>query len=415
MLKCKHRVVRRVILGYLITQQVCTCIERSFRVISLIQSYIQIELIGHQLSRHISQHLGSFEDFIRQHERACAEMNQLQEDLKRKSQEIERARCELEVLRYRIPPSHQTFMVESLVSTSEAKIKELEKRMIEVKANIEDYGRKSKSSKSAIAELLEEDQTVREHEMAALLEAQQRQMAILENKLLTATRVKDDEIKRYKTRLNLQRIKLTTEHREACEKQEMYYMKSLREIEGRCQKALKSAETQHVTELQSKNQKIGDLESKVKKLEAQLLVRQSTVQKRFRKWFRRKKSTIIDESKCSGTVQKSDLSGELTNDSEPPKYLIHPTKVQDQASHASTISPPFYYDQYSLHSLPAMHFREILEQEGQDQSNPYHTSPNQVISPQESEDSAKGYRSEPEDDDIALLLNPRIDSTTAVV
>ena len=375
---------------------------------------MQIELTGHQLSRFLSQHLGSFEQFARQHERACTEMNQLQEDLRRKSQEIERARCELEVLRYRIPPSHRVSMVVSLVSASEAKIKELEERMIEVKAIIEDYGRKSRSSKRAIAELVE-DQTVRVHEVTALLEVQQRRMAILEKKLLTVTRAKDDEIKRYETRLNLQRIKLTNEHRAACEKQEMYYVKTLREIEGRCQKALKSAETQHGTELQSKNQKIRDLESKVEKLEAQLLVRQSAVQKRFRKWFRRKKSTIIDESKCSGTVQKSDLSGELTNASEPPKYSIHPTKAQDQVSHASTISPPFYYDQYSLHSLPAMHFRGILEQEGQDQSNPYRACPNQVISPQEPEDSAKGYRSEPEDDDIALLLNPRIDSTTAAV
>ena len=367
-----------------------------------------------QLSRFILQQLGSFEEFIRQHECACAEMNQLQEDYKRKSQEIERLRSEVDVLRYRIPPSHRTSMIESQISTSEAEMKELEERMLEVKAIIEDYGRKSRCRKSAITELmLKENQTARED---ARLEAQQSQRVTLE-KLFTMTQAKDDEIRRSKSRLNQQRIKLTSEHRAAYEKQEMYYTKTIREVEGRYQKALKSAETQHLAELQSKNEKIGKLESKVEKLEAQLLVRQSAVQNKLRKWFKRKKSTIIDESKHGGTRQGSDQGGKLKNDPQPsPKYPIHSQKEHDQASsHASTISPPFYYDQYSLHSLPAMHFREVLEEGHQDQSSPYYARPNRVISPQESEDSAKGYRSEPEDDEITLLLNPRIDSTTATV
>ena len=364
------------------------------------------------MTEDLSQHLRSFEDSVRQHERACAEMDQLQDDVWRKSQELERSRCELEVLRYRMPPSHRISMVETQISTSKAEIKELEKRMKEVEVTVADYGMKLKSYKGAIAELLEEDRMVRE---VALIEAQQAQMAAFEKKLVSVTKAKDDEIRRCKTHLNHQRIKMICEHRATIERQELYHSRIAREIEGRYQKALTSAETQYITELQSKNERIRDLESKVTKLEAQLLVRQSSIQKRIKKWFKRKRRTT-DDSKHSGMVQRVRV-GELTSDYQLSKYPIHTTKEQDQASfHASTISPPSYYDQHSLRSLPAMHFREMqslaLVPYEQDQSNA-----NRIISPQESEYLyfAEGYGSEPENDDIALILNPRIDSTTAAV
>ena len=64
-----------------------------------------------------------------------------------------------------------------------------------------------------------------------------------------------------------------------------------------------------------------------------------------------------------------------------------------------------------------MHFREIVERD-RDQSSLCHTCPNKVVSPQKSEDSSKGYQSDPEDDGILTSLireNSRMDSTTAAV
>ena len=241
-------------------------------------------------------------------------------------------------------------MVKTQISTSKAEIKELEKRMKEVEANIDDYGSKSKSSERAIAEmvkLLEEDM-----KKAALFEAQQarRVALVFEKKLVTVTKAKDDEIRRCKNHLNDQRIKMTGEHRATYERQELYHSRIVREIEGRYQKALISAETQHITELQSKNERIRNLESKVTKLEAQLLVHQSSAQEGIQR-------STIEDSKHSGTVQRGG--------------------VQDE----------------------------------QDQSDA-----NRVTSLQESEYSeSEGYQSEPEDDNTVLLLNPRIDSTTAAV
>jgi chromosome segregation ATPase len=293
-------------------------------------------------------------------------MNQLQDDLKRKLQELENSRCELDILRYQMPPSNRMLAVESRISATEAEMEELEERKTEVKAIIADYGRKSRNIMKAISEYLDEYQTMKDSE-AAQLEVLQNEMVALEKKLITMTEAKDDEIKSCKIRLKHQRIKLTTEHTAVCEKQERHFMKRLREIEGRCQKALRSAETQHVAELRSKNQKIENLESKVQKLEAQLLVHQSSVQNKLKNLFKRKKSVSVDESKRRGTAQKGYRGRGLKSDS---KYPIHQTKEHDQASHVSTISPPFSYDQYSLRSLPAMHFREILEQ-NQDQSIPY--------------------------------------------
>ena len=354
------------------------------------------------------------EESIRQQERACTEMTQLQDDFERKSQEMERLKCELDILRYQMPPLHRIFTVQNRISATEVEVNQLEEKMIEVKAVIEDHGRKSRSIKNAISKLLEEYETVKDSETAQL-EALQSEMVTLEKKLLMVTEAKDDEIKSCKTRLKHQRIKLTTEHKAVYEKQERHFMKTLREVEGRCQKALRSAETQHVAELRSKNQKIEHLESRVQKLEAQLSVRQSTVQSKVINWFRRKKSISVDESKHRGTEQKGYRSGKSKNDS---KYPIHPRKEHDQASsHVSTISPPFCYDRHSLHSLPAMHFREIIERD-RDQSSLYHTCPNKVVSPQKSEDSSKGYQSDPEDDGILTSLireNSRMDSTTAVV
>ena len=333
-----------------------------------------IERTTDQLSRFVSQHLGSFEQSARQHECACAGKNQLEEDLKTKSQEI---KSELEALKCQTAPSYQISIAENRISTSEAEIKELKRRIEEVKSIIEDHEMKLRCSKSAIffkVELLAEQlQTMkerREYEQAALQEAQHDQ-DVLQKKLLTVTRAKDEELKmlgkRYKTLLNVQRNKLIQEHRE----QEEMHEKMLHKIEEKYQKDLEARRAeiqdrkmQHVTELQCKNQKIEDLEVKIKKLEVQLSRRStSTVGRKLRQWFRRTKNDIDD---LSGTVLKDKLRGESRN--LPPNSLlpISPTQeaqpgMQDQCSYTSTISPPLY-DQCSLNSLPAMHFREIHDQ-----------------------------------------------------
>lgn len=385
-------------------------------------TYVQTELTGQatdQLSSFISQHLKNVEESTRQYVHACAERNRLQEYLKRKSQTAESLRSELEVLRYRIPPSHKISMVETQISINEAEIEELEERMIEVQTIIEDHRRKSKSSKNAIDELLEEEHS---------------QMVALEKKLLAATKAKEEEIKRSKTHLKLQKIKLTNEHQAACGKVEMHYVEKLREVEGRYQRALKSAEMQHATELQSKNHRIENLESKVKLLETKLSVHQGTVQSKIKKWFRRKKKDTISSNKKDVVEQES------TRDSQPSKFSVQGAAVeQDQTSHVSTISPPFYYDQYSLHSLPAMHLRGLHDQQGLNQSNPYQSliiSPNESddpakgylsnayvavdlsqirISRHESDDIAKGYQSGPEDDDDRVVLPDQLDSRASAV
>ena len=162
-------------------------------------------------------------------------MNQLQDDFKRKLQEIERSRCELDILRYQMPPSHRIFTVQSRISATEAEMKELKERMIKVEAIVDDYKMRSKSIKDAISE---ECQPVRD--AAAPLEVLQSEIVALEKKLVTETKEKDNEIK---SRLNYQRIKFTSEHKHICEKQGRYYMKTQHETEERCQKALKKAET----------------------------------------------------------------------------------------------------------------------------------------------------------------------------
>ena len=388
---------------------------------ALLITCVQTELTGQetdQLSSFISRLLKGVEESTRQYERAYAEKSRLQEDFKRKLQTAKELKSELAVLEYRLPPSYKISMVEIQISINEAEIEELKERMLEVQAIIEDQERKSKSSKSAIAELLEEEQG---------------QMVALEKKLLATTKAKEEEIKRSETHLKLQKIKLTNKHRAACAKVELHYMEKLREDKERYQEALKSAEMQHVTELQSMYHKIGNLESKVKILEAKLSVHQPTVQSKIKKWFRRKKK---DTTKSSNAIVKKDvLDDRSIRDSQPSKFSVQDVMEQDQTSHVSTISPPFYYDQHSLRSLPAMHLRGLHDQESQNQSNTYPSpviSPHRsndsakgyqsntcvdlsrIISPHESDDIAKGYQSGPEDDDRFVLLD-QFDSRTAIV
>ena len=334
-----------------------------------------------QLSRFISQHLGSVEESIRQHERACAGKSQLEEDLKTKSQEIERLKSDLEVLKCQTTLSYQISTAEKRVSASEAEINELKRRMTEVESDIEDQERKLGHGKSAIivmVELLAEQlQTMkerREYEQVELLEAQHDQVT-LQEKLLAVTRDKDEEIemteKKYKTLLKAQRKKVNQEHRTALEEQREMQEKMLHNTEGRYQEALKDREAkiqdhkeremQHVAEL---HQSIEGLEIKIKKLEAQLS-RRTTMGRKLRQLFKRKKSDIND---FSGMVLKKDkFKGDETNLHSNSLFPGPLSPTQDQCSYVSTVSPPLY-DQYSLNSLPAMHFREIWSQSSKKRS-----------------------------------------------
>ena len=87
---------------------------------------------------------GRLEDSIRQHERACAEKRQLEEDLKSKSEEVEKLRHKL---KYQTP-AYLIATTENRISASEAEIKELKSRMEEVESVIEDHGMKLKHGRS---------------------------------------------------------------------------------------------------------------------------------------------------------------------------------------------------------------------------------------------------------------------------
>ena len=95
----------------------------------------------------LQEYLFGLENSIRQHERACTEKRQLEEDLKSKSEEVEKLKHEL---KYEIP-AYLIATTENRISASEAEIKELKNRMEEVESVIEDHGMKLKRGRSKMS------------------------------------------------------------------------------------------------------------------------------------------------------------------------------------------------------------------------------------------------------------------------
>ena len=353
-----------------------------------------------QVSRSIPRNVNQFEEFIRQHERTCIERNQLERRLATKYREIEMLKSKLEALTCQVPPSHQVSTLEKKVSDNEADLIELRGIVKEVKLVLDDCGKTIRDSRIAITEesrliglpVLRQEI----HKMHVQQEALPGQLAALERKLSTEIRLKDEEIKRLGIQLNIQRERLTLKHTAALEKQETHHKKMLREIEHRYSNMLMSAEMQFASELRDKNFKIAQLESKVKKLEAQLPATQPSMLKKLKRLLIRQKSAP------SGAVQKrkkyGDESVRLSTHSSKRKSK-HIAEKHDQTSYASTLSPDLYYDQCSLHSLPAIHLKEVQKHAFVSHEDAQDQSP--VVSYKA--EFNEGYLSEPEDDTIDLL------------
>lgn len=345
-----------------------------------------------QLSRFILQHLGSLEESIRKHEHACAERNQLQERLKKMLLEREwlPILSELESLTYQTSPSHQSSTVETQISACEAEIEELKERIRETEATVEGHERKSKSSKSVIT---------------------------------TKVKLLEEEIKTVR------------------EKKEQ-------KVISETQKALKSAEMK----LQYKNQQIEDLENKVKELEAQLLVRQSTKQNKLKNLFKRKsRKSKLFSSPDSAIYEVASLPSKSLTQYAREQYQslyapcslpdiayderffgdenhvyrelsapIQNTGKQFQTSYASKFStclhsslPPIPVTQNDYYNI----FPKDEEIENQSTSH-YETIDFGYETKSESDDfiTVTGYGSEPEEDRILVtLLKPQFNSTAVTV
>ena len=89
--------------------------------------------------------LGRFEDSIRQHERACAEKNLLEERLKVKSENYEKLKEELETLRGQ---NQQVANTQSRISTCTIQIENLKERIGELQKTIEEQGMQAKRGRN---------------------------------------------------------------------------------------------------------------------------------------------------------------------------------------------------------------------------------------------------------------------------
>ena len=349
--------------------------------------------------------VGRLEDSIRQHERACAEKNRLEEDLKSKSQENEKLKNELEVLKCQTTPLYLLSATESRLSGSEAEIKELKRRIEEVESVIEDHGMKLKRGKSRmsmemkalfeqLAELAHNEIAAlrrREEEQASLLAEREEQLKMTlqkkDEELLTLTRAKDEELRKkeeeYKTRLEETIQKEKSEHTIVLKEQEVKHKITLNEAEAKHQKALDGRETeiqervlekiqmremQHIMELQDKDLKIKDLE--LKNTEHQpATTRKLRAKKRKFKWtFKRKKNNSQPEEDTislgydplatySGLPIQDQKQDQYSSRSWTPPSSQRDEKYAPYSSHSLT-PPPLpssrkdkKYDQYSSHSL----------------------------------------------------------------
>ena len=229
---------------------------------------------------------GRLEDSIRQHERACAEKRQLEEDLKSKSEEMEKLKHEL---KYKIL-ANLIATTENRISASEAEIKELKNRMEEVESVIEDNGMELKRGRSKLSikmkALLEQavhDEISCIKEGLRKREEQASQLSLLaergEQYKLTLQK-KEEELRKkeeeYKTHLEETIQKKEIEHRKTL-KEEDSHKTILQQLEAKHQKALEGKEAElheRVQEkvkieemklqmaLQDKDLKIKDLELK---------------------------------------------------------------------------------------------------------------------------------------------------------
>ena len=92
--------------------------------------------------------LGRFEDSIRQHERACAEKNLLEERLKVKSEKCKRLKDELETLRKQ--NQELASNTQRKITACTGKIDEFKKRMEELRKTIDEQGMQAKRGRSVV-------------------------------------------------------------------------------------------------------------------------------------------------------------------------------------------------------------------------------------------------------------------------
>ena len=212
--------------------------------------------------------VGRLEDSIRQHERACAEKRQLEEDLKSKSEEVEKLKHEL---KYQTPTSLIIATTESRISANEAEIMELKSRIEEVEFVIEDQGMKLKRSRNkmgmemkALFEQLNEavqDEIARVREGGRKREEEQAsqlsQLAEEGEQYRMTLQKKEEEFRKmeeYKIYLEESIQKKELEHKKALKEEEEKHKTTLQQLEAKHQKALEGREAEIHERVQEKVQ-----------------------------------------------------------------------------------------------------------------------------------------------------------------
>ena len=270
------------------------------------------------------------------------------------------------------------------------KIEDLESKIRTLETQLSVYQR-TKQSEGELKATKER----KEHEQAALSEIEksyQKSLKSAEMELIKKIEDLESKISTLETQLSVyQHTKQSEGELKATKERKEHEQAALSEIEKSYQKSLKDAEMEYATELQNKNEKIKDLESKIEMLEAQLLVcqptkqvRQSTKRNRLRKWFKRRKSNIPEPH----------------YDHLPLKYQAQKAEEQDQISYIPIAPPPLYFQ--TMDFKDNIHYEsEVLQRE---------TNSDDSV-------TVTGYGSEPEDDGVLIsLLDIQLtDSITTVV
>ena len=94
--------------------------------------------------------LGRFEDSIRQHERACAEKNLLEKNLKTKSEECERLKDELEALKSQSHESASIHNAQDRLAACESEITNLKTRIYKMEITIEEQSMQAKRGRNTV-------------------------------------------------------------------------------------------------------------------------------------------------------------------------------------------------------------------------------------------------------------------------